>query len=71
MTYLNERWELVSRRESRQNLPAALLIALVGLVMFVVGIVLSSVNYTSGAALAFGGLLLFGLFGIIHARTVR
>lgn len=71
MTYLNERWEAIAHHASRRNPPTALLIALVGLVLFVVGVALSSVAYTAGAALAFGGLLLFGLFGIVHARSLK
>lgn len=71
MTYLNERWELITHHASRRNMPTAMLIALVGLVMFVVGVILSSIAYALGAALAFGGLLLFGLFGAIHARSIK
>jgi hypothetical protein len=69
MTYLNERWEDISRRASRHNLPAALIVALLGLVLFVVGLTFSSVAYEAGAAVAFAGLLLFGLFGMLYHRT--
>lgn len=69
MTYLNERWEEISRRNHVQNVPTALMLALFGLLLFVLGLVVSTAVHIVGAAIAFAGLFMFGLFGLIYSRS--